>query len=139
MRKKRLKKKIQELEDQLEDKRFDFNLKIRDYAGREFDRLIVFLSSGGLALTISYMEIFKADQDNAFKNLIFTSWILLFSALVLILVSQLTSMKSIDKEVEGNENISDYYNIATNWLNVSSFLALIFGVFTFILFIYKTL
>lgn len=138
MKKKDLKKKIQALEIQNSDKRFDFNLKIRDYAGREFDRLIVFLSSGGLALTISYIEIFKDELNKDYRCLVISSWISLFSALVLILSSQLTSIKSIDKELEGEEKCSESYNRATNYLNYSSFAALIVGVLMFLIFISNT-
>jgi hypothetical protein len=138
VKKKELKKKIKNLEAQVSDKRNDFNLKIREYAGREFDRLIVILSSGGLALTISYIEIFKDNLNPEFKHLVIISWVLLFLALVLILSSHLTSMKSIDKELEENDQVSDYYNIATNILNISSFVFLISGVLAFLIFILKT-
>jgi hypothetical protein len=138
VRKKELKQKIKNLEAQISDKRGDFNLKIREYAGREFDRLIVILSSGGLALTISYIEIFKDSLNANFKHLVIFSWVLLFLALVLILSSHLTSMKSIDKELEGKDKVSDRYNTATNILNVSSFIALVLGVLSFLIFILKT-
>lgn len=138
MKKKELKQKIKNLENQVSDKRSDFNLKVREYAGREFDRLIVILSSGGLALTISYIEIFKDSLNANFKHLVIFSWVLLFLALVLILSSHITSMKSIDKELEGQDKVSDNYNTATNILNVSSFIALVLGVLSFLIFILKT-
>ncbi|WP_143960191.1 protein kinase family protein [Litoribacter populi] len=124
------------LEDNEREKsRYEFHLKVREYAGREYDRLIVILSGGALTLSIGFLEHFKDGINTCTKWLIIGSWSSLFLSLISILISQLTSLKSIDAELEEKEMLSNIYNNFTTKLNVISLFFLILGVMLFIVFI----
>ncbi len=136
MKKKELLKKIAELEEN--NKRDDFNLETRKYSGREFDRLIVILSGGGLTLSIGFIEKIDGDILVAEKYFLLLTWISFTASLILILISHLTSMKSIDLEILGEDLRSDKFDWITNTLNLVSLGFLFFAIVFFILFAYNT-
>ncbi len=137
MKKKEMKLRIEELESK--DKREDFNLETRKYAGREFDRLIVILSGGGLTLSVGMLEKIKDLITPENKYFLLLSWISLIGSLLLILISQLTSLKSIDYEILEKNRISDNLDFVTDWLNYISLFFLGLGIVMFIYFIYNVL
>lgn len=120
-------------------KREDFNLETRRYSGREFDRLIVILSGGGLTLSLSFIEKIKDSIDQVSKCFLLFTWISFTLSLLLILISHLTSMKSIDLEILGQDKRSDKFDWATNSLNLFSLGFLILAIIFFIIFAYHSL
>lgn len=120
-------------------KREDFNLETRRYSGREFDRLIVILSGGGLTLSLGFIEKTKDSIDQISKFFLLFTWISFTLSLLLILISHLTSMKSIDLEILGQDKRSDKFDWATNTLNLVSLGFLILAILFFIIFAYKSL
>jgi hypothetical protein len=136
MKKKELLKRIAELEEQ--NKRDDFNLETRKYSGREFDRLIVILSGGGLTLSLGFIEKIEGGILATEKCTLLLTWISFTASLILILISHLTSMKSIDLEILGENLRSDKFDWITNTLNLVSLAFLFLAIVFFILFAYKT-
>ncbi|WP_338224614.1 hypothetical protein [Algoriphagus confluentis] len=137
MKKKLLKSQLKEIQEK--DKREDFNLETRRYSGREFDRLIVILSGGGLTLSLSFIEKLTGEIDQISKCFLLLTWISFTVSLLLILISHLTSMKSIDLEILGKVEKSDKLDRITNTLNLISLGFLILAIIFFILFAYKSL
>lgn len=136
MKKKELLKRIAELEEH--NKRDDFNLETRKYSGREFDRLIVILSGGGLTLSLGFIEKIEGDILAAEKSFLLLTWVSFTASLILILISHLTSMKSIDLEILGEDVRSDKFDWVTNTLNLVSLAFLFLAIVFFILFVYNT-
>jgi hypothetical protein len=135
-----MKKKERKLEfKEMENKREDFNLETRRYAGREFDRLIVLLSGGGLTLSLGYIENVIKSIDYILKCLLLFSWVSFTVSLLLILISQLTSMKSIDLEILCENKKSDMYDWLTNALNLFSLGFLILAIIFFISFAFNSI
>jgi|GEM_PF-1248721 len=136
MKKKELLKRIAELEEN--NQRDDFNLETRKYSGREFDRLIVILSGGGLTLSLGFIEKIEGDILAAEKCFLLLTWVSFTASLILILISHLTSMKSIDLEILGEDLRSDKFDWITTTLNLVSLAFLFLAIVFFILFAYKT-
>ncbi|MBA7545416.1 hypothetical protein ES705_37784 [subsurface metagenome] len=107
----------------------------RRYSGEQFDKLIVYLSSGALVLTVGFVEkiidLSKIDD----LSLLYTSWTCFCSSLIIILISHMTSMHSIDFDIHEKEKISTGFNIATHILNWLSMITLLVGIGTFIRFV----
>lgn len=137
MKKKLLKSQLKEIQEK--DKREDFNLETRRYSGREFDRLIVILSGGGLTLSLSFIEKLTGEINQISKCFLLLTWISFTISLLLILISHLTSMKSIDLEILGQNKKSDKLDWITNILNFFSLGFLILAIIFFIIFAYKSL
>jgi len=113
--------------------------KIRGYSSEQFDKLIVYLSSGALVLTMGFVKDIVKINENTDKSLLVTSWILYASALILILISHKTSIKAMDLELNNKEKFSDIFDIITDMFNWFSVICLLIGIITFVLFIKKHL
>lgn len=137
MRKKELKSKLNQMKES--NKREDFNLETRRYSGREFDRLIVILSGGGLTLSLSFIENINDSFEIISKYFLLSAWISFTLSLLLILISHLTAMKSIDLEILGQNKRSDKFDYITNTLNFLSLLFLILAISFFIIFAYNSI
>lgn len=113
--------------------------KTRDYAAEQFDKLIVYLSSGALVLTIGFVKdivkVTKQTNTTALK----WSWGFFCASLFFILISHQTSMLSADKEVEEKFKFSKIMNYLTHGFNWFSIMALSAGIIAFIIFISKNL
>jgi hypothetical protein len=109
--------------------------KMRDYAQEEFDKLIVYLSSGGLVLTVGFVKDLVFLSEAGWKTLLILSWSGFIISLILILLSHRSAIKSSTLELDGKENESDEQDQKTERLNLISFVALIIAVIVFVLFI----
>jgi hypothetical protein len=109
--------------------------EIRKYAGEQYDKLIVYLSSGALVLTVGFVE--KVVDLSKIKNLflLYFSWTCFSISLIIILISHRTSLLSIDFEIKENNKTSDCWNIITEVLNWLSMIALVIGIISFIRFV----
>ncbi len=107
----------------------------RRYAGEQYDKLIVYLSSGALTLTVGFIEkIVDLSKVKDF-TLLYLSWVLFSASLILILISHRTSLLSIDLEIKAKDKMSDVWNIVTDVLNWISMGALVVGIIIFIKFV----
>lgn len=107
----------------------------RKYSGEQFDKLIVYLSSGALVLTVGFVENI-IDLARATKLcLLYISWMCFCFSLLLILSSHLTSMAAIDKDIRREDKASSRYNMATHILNWASIIILLLGIVFFIVFV----
>ena len=119
--------------------RQDIILKMRDYAEEQFDKLIVYLNSGALVLTIGFVkDIIKINEETD-KTLLIWSWSAFVLSLLLILLSHKSAIASSNYEIKGKEKTSDCYDVVTTILNWLSFLILITGLILFIIFISNNL
>lgn len=119
----------------MNDERYRTLLELRNQSSREFDRLIVYLAAGGLGLTVAFTDDLINLSTAKFKWLLFGTWTAFIITLVLNLISQLTSTKTMDLEMEEEEFRSDFYNEVTKWLNILSIVFLVVGICFFLIFI----
>jgi len=112
---------------------------IKDYSEEQFDKLIVYLNSGALILTMGFVkDIATITKDTDTKLLIYT-WSSFVVSLVLILLSHRSSIISMNFEIKKKEKTSDFFDIVTYTLNWASFAIFILGISLFISFIHKNL
>ncbi len=107
----------------------------RRYAGEQYDKLIVYLSGGALALTVGFIEKIVDLSKIKDLSLLYFSWIYFSASLITILISHRTSLLSIDLGIKGREKPSDVWNVITDILNWISLVALVFGIISFIRFV----
>lgn len=106
----------------------------RKYAGEQYDKLIVYLSSGALVLTVGFIEnVVDLSRTNDLF-LLYSSWICFSTSLIIILISHRTSLLSIDLEIK-EKKTSDFWNTMTDILNWLSMIALVIGIISFITFV----
>ncbi len=107
----------------------------RKYAGEQYDKLIVYLSSGALVLTVGFIgNVVDLSKINDLF-LLYSSWICFSTSLIIILISHRTSLLSIDLQIKGKEKISDLWSTMTDILNWLSMIALVIGIISFIIFV----
>ena len=109
--------------------------EIRDYAQEEFDKLIVYLSSGGLVLTVGFVKDLVDLNTAVWKPLLILSWTGFVASLFLILASHKSAIKSMTLELDNKKEQSDDQDETTSNLNFWSFTSLTIAVILFIVFI----
>ncbi|MDA3928151.1 MAG: hypothetical protein PF541_04290 [Prolixibacteraceae bacterium] len=108
---------------------------IREYSEREFDRLIVYLASGGLVFSSGFVTDIIKIEESTNTLLLKLSWILFTVSLIVILTSHLTAKKAMSFEMVKKKKKSDKWDSVTKTLNSTSFIALIAGLVLFVIFI----
>lgn len=107
---------------------------MRDYAQEQFDKLIVYLSSGGLILTLGFVKDLVDLDEAGWKFLMIASWAGFVISLLLILLSHKSAIKAGTLELQGKHTESDEQDERTNRLNNWSFGFLIAAITVFVLF-----
>jgi hypothetical protein len=149
--KKKDKKYIKKLERWIEKRKEDDN-----YSLEQFDKLIIYLSSGGLVLTSGILSNIIKVTISINTCLIKDSWILFTLALITNLISQLSSHYANKTEIEiSRKEISfikhdretvipkilkrkkSIFDSVTRILNLISFICFIVGVIVFLIFLNK--
>jgi len=109
-------------------------LEIRNYSEEQFDKLIIYLSSGGLVLTVGFVnDLIEIDQSNCISLLI-TTWISFTLSLIINLFSHRTSLRSTDLELKEEDSKSEFWDEVTNFLNWTGLIFFIIGVLSFIIY-----
>jgi hypothetical protein len=112
---------------------------VRKYSSEQFDKSLTLLASGGLVVTIGFVEkILKITQETNLVLLKLT-WILFASTLLLNLFSHLSSSLSIDLELKKRNKSSSFFNGTTLVLNILSIIAVMTAIVLFIVFVSKNL
>ena len=120
-----------------DDRWFETIRKIRDYAEEQYDRLIVYLNSGALIITVGFVkDIVKITSDTE-TNLLKTSWVFFTASLLFILVSHRTAIIAMDYELKEKEKVSRRWDKVTRVFNWTSLLFLIVGIICFLIFVSK--
>lgn len=114
-------------------------LKIRSESEASFDRLIIYLNAGGLALSIAFIQDVVIVDQCGYKGFLVASWFCYLIGLIATLVSFRTAVNSIDLELSGKHVQSDKLNKRTNQLNNTTVCLFIFGTLTLVLFILTNL
>lgn len=105
-----------------DDKKYlDILYGIRDYAGKQFDHLILVYSTGAFLFAATLLT---KDYD----LLLFLSLILFVFSLLCIPASDQMTILSIDFEIKGNSEKSDFYGVIIRCLNWLAFGLFILGI-----------
>lgn len=112
---------------------------IRDYSEKQFDKLIVYINSGALLLTVGFVKDIVTITDETDTSLLKISWIFFTASLLIILVSHKTAIVSMNYELNDLEKTSNRWNLITRILNWCSFAALFGGIINFLLFVSKSI
>lgn len=97
--------------------------------------MIVYLSGGGLVLTIGFVgDVIKFETSTA-QWLLLTTWICFTTSMITILFSHRSSLKSIDLELIGKDKKSDFWDRITKFLNWVGLLSFILGVILFVIYV----
>ncbi|MBL1280685.1 MAG: hypothetical protein COA33_010445 [Fluviicola sp.] len=126
-------------EDTEEEKRDIAIVKMRDYAEEQYDKLLVYLNSGALVLTVGFVKDIVEITDETNTTLLKISWICFTASLLVILISHRTGIIATNFDIKGAEKISNVWNNFTKFLNWLAMMTLAFGIITFLIFVSKTI
>lgn len=108
---------------------------IRDYSEEQFDQLIVYLSGGGLVLTIGFVDDVIKFETSTAQWLLLSTWICFTISMITILFSHRSSLRSIDLELLGKDKKSDFWDTITKLFNWFGLLSFILGVILFLIYV----
>lgn len=107
----------------------------RDYAQEGYDKLIVYLSSGGLILTVGFVKELVDLTTAQYKWSLIASWVGFIISLILILLSHQSAIHAMSLELDKKPDKSDEQDKTTNKLNWGAFGFLVLAIVIFISFI----
>lgn len=106
----------------------------RKYTEATFDKQLVYLSGGGLILTLGFVkEVIDLANCN-FLFLLLGSWISFTLTLTFNLISHLTGKKYIDNYLSSEKIKGDWWSMLTSQLNFLCTFLFLLGVTLFIIF-----
>lgn len=123
----------------MDEKRETELLSIRRESEEAFDKLVVYVSGGGLVLTVGFVEKIIKITEAASKTFLLLTWIFFAASLLTVLISHRTSVYSIDLEFWKKEKKSERVDKITHFLNNASFGCLLFAIISFIIFILENI
>jgi len=120
-----------------------------------FDRTLTSLSAGGIAFSLTYVQVFFDGLDQVLSSwLLLVSWTGFLVSLLVTLISFLTSQKAYGRQVEiletaflhddeeasnTGQSVENRWRVATNALNLVSLGAFIIGVVNISVFVARNL
>ncbi len=109
-------------------------LELREYGEQQFDKLVIYLNSGALVITLGFIERIIGNGLPNFAWILFLSWSLFALSLLFNLYSHRITVKTIDLYLLENDKESDRYNKQVDNLNKASFWLFATGTKAFIIF-----
>lgn len=116
--------------------------RIKEKSEDDFEKYITYISAGGLALSLTFTEKIIPFKDSSYIGFLILGWSLLALTLIVNLISHYTSKIALDKTMEDLDNndpnlLENYYrrNNLIEWINISTIVTLIVGIFSIILFV----
>jgi hypothetical protein len=110
-------------------------LDLRRQSEIEFEKLIVYIASGGLVLTITFSEkIISIDKNGNYLNWLILTWIFFSLTLITSLIIHLTSRKTFDLYLAKEKSKSDRWDNVTRFFHMFSVIILIFGISSFVIY-----
>ena len=107
------------------------------YSSEQFDKAILFVSSGSLVLSISFIEKIVPLAISSCKMLLLLSWIFEAITIILFTINHYLSILSFDHEIK--KYFKQSHNkkaITVQNINVASIITLLSGLFCLIIFIF---
>ncbi len=121
------------------DNWFDTIREIRSYSEEQFDKLIVYLNSGALVLTVGFVSNIVHISESTDTGTLISSWVLFTLSLLVILISHRTAIIAMNYELKEKEKASRFCDKITQILNWSSLVLFICGVSVFLIFISESM
>jgi ABC-type siderophore export system fused ATPase/permease subunit len=108
-------------------------------SGMQFDKQILYISSGALGLSLTFITDIVEMKIATNKCLLSTSWIILVIIIFLSLTSHYISMKAMNHRMENLKDTKDtkssFYNKIVSILNITMLLGLPVGIAILLCFI----
>ena len=109
----------------------------------QFDKQILFISSGALGLSFTFIQDIVDLETADNKWLLITAWILFIAVIFLSLISHYISIQAINKRIENIEKVNDSNSEALNkivkFLNRIMILFIMLGLITLISFVFDNI
>jgi uncharacterized membrane protein YbhN (UPF0104 family) len=116
----------------------DWKNRIHEYrkeAASQFNKQLVFLSSGGLILSVGFVKDIVDIKSASSIWLLALAWILFVISLLSNLFSYQSTMKAMDLELDDKCDESDEQDKTTKIIDYISIYSLIIAISVFILFV----
>ena len=111
------------------------NLEGRNYSEEEYDKLTVYLASGAIVVSVSFIDKLIQIGSTSTIWMLKLSWILFTLTLLIILISHKTSLSTFDNRIMNKEKASKRFECATRILNWLAFGTLTIGLVFFGIFV----
>lgn len=114
-------------------------------AGRSYDRTLIALSGGALAVTFGVADKLLVASEAGSRFWLLGAWVFWWAALLTILASFLTSMKAMQKAIDEFDDgldldrYGDPWDSITRWLNYFAALFFVVGGMLMSVFVFQVM
>lgn len=126
----------QEFEREIELDHIRLVQRTRESSALQFDKLIVYLNGGFIALSVSLVHSFYMENVGI-NSLVITSWLSSIISLLLNLISHITTVKSMDYYLENKKNKSKCIDSITYFLNYLCLILLVTALVLFLIYMVR--
>ena len=112
---------------------------LNQYSSEQFDRMVLYIASGSLGVSITFIDKIINLEDAEYKWLLFTAWVSFAATVIIFLLNHYLAIKTTNDAIRTfyfkTHKKRDKLNKWVKELNVSMIFLLLIGLFTFITFI----
>jgi len=128
-------------EDKHSDKHLEQLYKAYFYSSEQFDKAMLFVASGALAISITFIEKIVHLETAQWKLLLFLSWIAEALTILLYTINHYISIKALNNKIKNYEidKKDKNYDLAVKRLNVCSIVSLGIGLTFLVIFVFKNI
>ena len=105
----------------------DSYYKMFQYSSEQFDKMILFIASGGLGISVTFIDKIICLKCASYKWLLYTSWSVFSITILIFLLAQYLSIKAARKA------ILDFYDDEKNKTNIANTLVKSFNIIMMVL------
>ncbi|MFO0477636.1 MAG: hypothetical protein ACK50L_02480 [Bacteroidota bacterium] len=106
------------------------------YSSEQFDKAILFVSSGILGISITFIEKIVLLSSSQHNWLLLLSWLLEATTIALFTINHYVSVQSFNKAIKNAYNETGIESKSIKYLNLASIITLILGLILLIIFIF---
>ena len=106
------------------------------YSSAQFDKAILFVSSGILGISITFIEKIALLSTSQHNWLLLLSWLLEATTIALFTINHYVSVQSFNKAIKNAYNETGFESKSIKYLNLASIITLILGLILLIIFIF---
>ena len=128
--------------DKLQEKYYELLTKGLQYSTEQFDKAVLYVASGALALSITFIDKLVPLASASAKTYLVSSWILEVITIVLFTINHYIAIKAYNTDLNNyiqDTDVSNKYTAFVKGINFWTIISLGLGLISLIIFIQKNI
>lgn len=106
------------------------------YSSEQFDKAILFVSSGALGISITFLDKIIDLSTSSCNNILVLSWIFEAITIILFTINHYVSLQTFNSAIKAAYNENAIHSKSVKYINLLSIITLSLGLLLLIIFIF---